>query len=160
MKLKDENQTDIITDQHSPDLGQAHEMWRGYISYKSTQPSSSRSQRRIRGRLLFRSTLAYTLYLVLKRLKHKSLLRCKASHSHVFFPNQKINRKEYFTKIPRVFQTATVLNLLTRQQSSKYNYQVCGSSNYISCLKFLFLEKKCWGIINLDNHYRIKPRTL
>jgi hypothetical protein len=25
MKLKDENQTDIITDQHSPDLGQAHE---------------------------------------------------------------------------------------------------------------------------------------
>ena len=25
------------------------------------------------------------LYLVFKRLKHKSLLRCKASHSHVFF---------------------------------------------------------------------------
>jgi hypothetical protein len=26
------------------------------------------------------------LYLVFKRLKHKSLLRCKASHSHVFSP--------------------------------------------------------------------------
>jgi hypothetical protein len=38
-----------------------------------------------RGRLTFRSTLAYTLYLVFKRLKHKSLLRCKAPHSHVFF---------------------------------------------------------------------------
>jgi hypothetical protein len=25
------------------------------------------------------------VYLVFKRLKHKSLLRCKASHSHVFF---------------------------------------------------------------------------
>jgi hypothetical protein len=40
---------------------------------------------RSRDRLAFRSTLAYTLYLVFKRLKHKSLLRCKASHSHVFF---------------------------------------------------------------------------
>ena len=40
---------------------------------------------RSRGRLTFRSTLANTLYLVFKRLKHKSLLRCKASDSHVFF---------------------------------------------------------------------------
>ena len=47
--------------------------------------------------------------------------------------NQKFNRKEYFTKSPRVFQTATVRNLLTRQQSSKYYYQVCESSNSISC---------------------------
>ena len=38
-KLKDENQTGKITGQHSPDLGQAHEMGRGYISYMSTQPS-------------------------------------------------------------------------------------------------------------------------
>jgi hypothetical protein len=38
MKLKGENQTGKITGQHSPDLGQAHEMWRGYISYMSTQP--------------------------------------------------------------------------------------------------------------------------
>jgi hypothetical protein len=40
---------------------------------------------RSRGRLAFRSTLAYALYLVFKRLKHKSLLRWKASHSLVFF---------------------------------------------------------------------------
>ena len=71
------------------------------------------------------------------------------------------NWKEYFTKSPRVFQTATVRNLLTRQQSSKYYYQVCESStsNSISCLKF-HIEKKCWGIINLDNRYSIKPGTL
>jgi hypothetical protein len=69
------------------------------------------------------------------------------------------NRKEYFTKSPRVFQTATVRNLLTRQQSSKYYYQVCESSNSISCLKF-HIEKKCWGIINLDNHYSINPLSL
>jgi hypothetical protein len=31
---------EISTGQHSPDLGQTHAMWRGYISYKSTQPSS------------------------------------------------------------------------------------------------------------------------
>jgi hypothetical protein len=37
MKLKDENQTGKITGQHSSDLGQAHEMWRGYISYMSTE---------------------------------------------------------------------------------------------------------------------------
>ena len=73
--------------------------------------------------------------------------------------NQKFNRNEYFTKSPRVFQTATVRNLLTWQQSSKYYYQVCASSNSISCLKF-YIEKKCWGIINLDNHYSIKPGTL
>jgi hypothetical protein len=54
------------------------------------------------------------------------------------------NWKEYFTKSPRVFQTATVRNLLTRQQSSKYYYQVCESSNSISCLQF-HIEKKCWG---------------
>jgi hypothetical protein len=39
MKLKDEDQTGIITGQHSPDLGQAHAIWWGYISYKSTQHS-------------------------------------------------------------------------------------------------------------------------
>ena len=33
--------------------------------------------------------------------------------------------------------------------------KVCESSNSISCLKF-HIEKKCWGIINLDNHYSIK----
>jgi hypothetical protein len=44
----------------------------------------------------------------------------------------------------------------TRQQSSNYYYQVCERSNSISCLKF-HIEKKCWGIINLDNHYSIKP---
>ena len=66
---------------------------------------------------------------------------------------------EYFSKSPRVFQTATVRNLLIWQQSSTYYYQVCASSNSNSCLKF-HLEKKCWGIINLDNHYSIKPGTL
>jgi hypothetical protein len=35
MKLKNENQTGKIAGQHSPDLGQAHEMWQGYISYMS-----------------------------------------------------------------------------------------------------------------------------
>jgi hypothetical protein len=45
-----------------------------------------------------------------------------------------------------------------RQQSSMY-YQVCESSNSISCSKF-HIEKKCWGIINLDNHYSRKPGTL
>ena len=39
MKLKDEDQTGKITGQHSPDLGQTHEMGRDYISYTSTQPS-------------------------------------------------------------------------------------------------------------------------
>jgi hypothetical protein len=39
MKLKDENQMGKITGQHSPDLGQAHGMRLGYISYMSTQPS-------------------------------------------------------------------------------------------------------------------------
>ena len=58
-----------------------------------------------------------------------------------------------------VFQTATVRNVLTRQQSSKYYYQVCESINSISCLKF-HIEKKCWGIINLDNHYIINPLSL
>ena len=53
---------------------------------------------------------------------------------------------------------ATVRNLLTRQQSSKYYYQVRESSNSISCLKF-HIEKKCRGMINLDNHYSIKPET-
>jgi hypothetical protein len=41
---------------------------------------------RSRGCLAFWITLAYTLYLVFKRLKHKSLLRCKAisttEHGH------------------------------------------------------------------------------
>ena len=55
--------------------------------------------------------------------------------------NQKFNRKEYCTKSPRVFRTATVRNLLTRQQSSKYYYQVCESSNSISCLKFHIRKK-------------------
>jgi hypothetical protein len=42
---------------------------------------------RSRDRLTFQSTLAYTLYLVFKRLKHKSLLRCKGiAQSCIFFP--------------------------------------------------------------------------
>jgi hypothetical protein len=89
----------------------------------------------------------------------KSLKRCHSIGWKRSCDNQKFNRKEYFTKSQWVCQTATVRNLLTRQQSSKYYYQVCESSNSISCLKF-HIEKKCWGIINLDNHYSIKPETL
>ena len=89
----------------------------------------------------------------------KSPKRCHSIGWKRSCDNQKCNRKEYFTKSPRVFQTPTVRNLLTRQQSCKYYYQVCESSNSISCLKF-HIEKKWWGILNLDNHYSIKPGTL
>jgi hypothetical protein len=53
---------------------------------------------------------------------------------------------------------ATVRNLLTRQQSSKYYYQVRESSNSISCLKF-HIEKKCRGMINLDNRKFLLKNT-
>jgi hypothetical protein len=100
----------------------------------------------------------YFLYSNNKSCKKKSLKRCHSIGWKRSCDNQKFNRKENFTKSPRAFQTATVLNLLTRQQSSKYYYQVCESNNSISCLKF-HIEKKCWGIINLDNHSSIKPGT-
>jgi hypothetical protein len=55
------------------------------VSYWSDIGQPSRSQMWSRDCLTFRRTLAYSLYLVFKRLKHKSLLRCKTSHSYIFF---------------------------------------------------------------------------
>jgi hypothetical protein len=83
--------------------------------------------------LYFLSHIGCTV--TINRVK-KSPKRCHSIGWKRSCDNQKFNRKEYFTKSPRVFQTATVRNLLTRQQPSKYYYQVCESSNSISCLKF------------------------
>jgi hypothetical protein len=83
--------------------------------------------------LYFLSHIGCTV--TINRVK-KSPKRCHSIGWKRPCDNQKFNRKEYFTKSPRVFQTATFRNLLTRQQSCTYYYQVCESSNSISCLKF------------------------
>jgi hypothetical protein len=44
----------------------------------------------------------------------------------------------------QVFQMATVRNLLTRQQSSQYYYQVCESSNSIIFTRFIVTVQPIW----------------
>jgi hypothetical protein len=62
----------------------------------------------------------------------KFLKRCHSIGWKRSCDNQKFNRKEYFTKSLQVFQTATVRNLLTRQQSSKYLHSGGGLSAHVT----------------------------